>query len=88
MSVTDEIRSLTVPALPDDWSALDTKAVDTSRVLAIDAVNHAMQGELERAEELVDESWRLANDLADVRSRGLATAPTRSASRRQSPARR
>eukprot|EP01133_Synstelium_polycarpum_P022458 gene22458-26935_t len=42
-------------------------------VLAIDAVNHAMQGELERAEELVDESWRLANDLADVRSRGLAT---------------
>ena len=48
---------------------LDPFRVD---VLAIDAVNHAMQGELERAEELVDESWRLANALADVRSRGLA----------------
>lgn len=44
MSVTDEIRSLTVPALPDDWSALDIKAVDTSRVLAIDAVQKVGSG--------------------------------------------
>ncbi|WP_024796430.1 transketolase [Tomitella biformata] len=44
MSVTDEIRSLTVPALPDDWSALDAKAVDTSRVLAIDAVQKVGNG--------------------------------------------
>ena len=52
----------------EDWE-LDPFRVD---VLAIDAVNHAMQGELERAQALVDESWLLANALADVRSRGLA----------------
>ncbi|MCW4353176.1 transketolase [Hoyosella sp. YIM 151337] len=44
MSVTDEIRSLTTPDLPDDWTELDTKAVDTIRVLAADAVQNVGNG--------------------------------------------
>ncbi|MBT2265550.1 ATP-binding protein [Rhodococcus erythropolis] len=64
-----QARYWTDRALSTADRELDPFRVD---VLAIDAVNHAMQGELERAEELVDECWRLANTLADVRSRGLA----------------
>ena len=56
-----QARYWTDRALNAEDRELDPFRVD---VLAIDAVNHAMQGELERAEELVDESWRLANDLA------------------------
>ncbi|GAA4814231.1 transketolase [Tomitella cavernea] len=44
MSVTDEIRALTVPVLPEDWSELDEKAVDTARVLAVDAVQKTGNG--------------------------------------------
>ncbi|MBD8505250.1 transketolase [Hoyosella sp. G463] len=44
MSVTDEIRTLTPPHLPDDWTELDTRAVDTIRVLAADAVQHCGSG--------------------------------------------
>jgi transketolase len=42
--VTDDIRALTQPNLPDDWTDLDTKAVDTVRVLAADAVQAAGNG--------------------------------------------
>ncbi|MBF6262224.1 transketolase [Nocardia farcinica] len=44
MSVTDDIRALTQPNYPDDWTDLDTKAVDTVRVLAADAVQRAGNG--------------------------------------------
>ncbi|MFI9502902.1 transketolase [Nocardia sp. NPDC052566] len=44
MSVTDDIRALTQPNHPDDWTDLDTKAVDTARVLAADAVQNAGNG--------------------------------------------
>ncbi|WP_280508656.1 transketolase [Nocardia flavorosea] len=44
MSVTDDIRALTQPNPPDDWTDLDTKAVDTVRVLAADAVQTAGNG--------------------------------------------
>ncbi|MEU1980513.1 transketolase [Nocardia sp. NPDC019395] len=44
MSVTDDIRALTQPNLPADWTDLDTKAVDTVRVLAADAVQAAGNG--------------------------------------------
>lgn len=44
MSVTDDIRALTQPNLPDDWTDLDTKAVNTVRVLAADAVQNAGNG--------------------------------------------
>ncbi|ONM50351.1 transketolase [Nocardia donostiensis] len=44
MSVTDDIRALTQPNHPGDWTDLDTKAVDTVRVLAADAVQNAGNG--------------------------------------------
>ncbi|MDG3015925.1 transketolase [Speluncibacter jeojiensis] len=44
MSVTDEISSLTVANHPQDWTALDSKAVDTARVLAADAVQKVGNG--------------------------------------------
>ena len=34
----DDISSLVDMSVPDDWSPLDTRAVDTIRVLAADAV--------------------------------------------------
>ncbi|MEV0762459.1 transketolase [Nocardia sp. NPDC050435] len=44
MSVTDDIRALTQPNHPDDWTDLDTKAVDTVRVLAADSIQNAGNG--------------------------------------------
>ncbi|PHV67701.1 transketolase [Williamsia muralis] len=44
MSATDEIRELTQPSHPADWSEVDTKAVDTVRVLAADAVQKCGSG--------------------------------------------
>ncbi|NLE82857.1 MAG: transketolase [Rhodococcus sp.] len=44
MSITDEIRALTQPVHPADWTELDTRAVDTARVLAADAVQKAGNG--------------------------------------------
>ncbi|MGZ8179713.1 transketolase [Williamsia sp. SKLECPSW1] len=44
MAVTDEIRSLTQPSHPDDWTDVDTRAVDTVRVLAADAVQKCGSG--------------------------------------------
>ncbi|AOW94586.1 transketolase [Rhodococcus sp. WMMA185] len=44
VSITDDINVLTNPVLPADWTELDTKAVDTSRVLAADAVQKVGNG--------------------------------------------
>ncbi|NUS42178.1 MAG: transketolase [Mycobacteriaceae bacterium] len=44
MSVTDDIHVLTQPHHPADWSDLDTRAVDTARVLAADAVQKVGNG--------------------------------------------
>ncbi|MBO0855242.1 MAG: transketolase [Nocardia sp.] len=44
MSVTDDIRALIQPAHPAEWTDADTKAVDTVRVLAADAVQAAGNG--------------------------------------------
>jgi len=44
VSITDEIRTLTQPVHPADWTDLDTKAVDTARVLAADAVQKVGNG--------------------------------------------
>ncbi len=41
---TADISSLTTPHVPDDWSAVDTRAVDTVRVLAADAVQKVGNG--------------------------------------------
>ncbi len=44
MTVTDDIRALTQPSHPADWTDLDTRAVDTVRVLAADAVQKVGNG--------------------------------------------
>ncbi|MGH3775010.1 MAG: transketolase [Pseudonocardiaceae bacterium] len=44
MSVTDDLTQLTTPRVPDDWTDVDTRAVDTIRVLAADAVQRCGSG--------------------------------------------
>ncbi|MYR05691.1 transketolase [Gordonia sp. SID5947] len=44
MAITDDIRALTQAAHPDDWTELDTRAVDTARLLAADAVQKCGSG--------------------------------------------
>ncbi|MGB3304392.1 transketolase [Gordonia sp. (in: high G+C Gram-positive bacteria)] len=44
MATNDEIRALTQQVYPDDWTDLDTKAVNTARILAADAVQHCGSG--------------------------------------------
>ncbi|HEX2284057.1 MAG TPA: transketolase [Mycobacterium sp.] len=44
MTTLEEISALTRPNLPDDWTELDSRAVDTIRVLAADAVQKVGNG--------------------------------------------
>src|SRR6195952_2090834 len=44
VTTLDEISTLTQPHLPDDWTELDSRAVDTVRVLAADAVQKVGNG--------------------------------------------
>ena len=44
MTTLEEISALTQPHHPDDWSELDSRAVDTVRVLAADAVQKVGNG--------------------------------------------
>ena len=44
MTTLEEISTLTQPHLPDDWSEIDSAAVDTIRVLAADAVQKVGNG--------------------------------------------
>jgi transketolase len=44
VTTLEEISTLTQPRLPDDWSEIDSAAVDTVRVLAADAVQKVGNG--------------------------------------------
>ncbi|HEY6422279.1 MAG TPA: transketolase [Pseudonocardiaceae bacterium] len=44
MSVIDDLTQLTTSRVPDDWTDVDTRAVDTIRVLAADAVQRVGNG--------------------------------------------
>ncbi|RPA19692.1 transketolase [Gordonia sp. OPL2] len=44
MALTDDISALTKPSYPDDWTDVDTRAVDTVRILAADAVQKCGSG--------------------------------------------
>src|SRR5829696_7844715 len=44
VSVTDDLKARTEPNLPDDWTDLDRRAVDTIRVLAAEAVQNVGNG--------------------------------------------
>ena len=43
-SLPDELQAMTVARYPEDWTAEDTRAVDTVRVLAADAVENCGSG--------------------------------------------
>ncbi|WP_066903715.1 transketolase [Millisia brevis] len=43
-TTTDEIAALTQPSHPEGWTDLDTRAVDTARILAADAVQKVGNG--------------------------------------------
>ncbi|MGH3937094.1 MAG: transketolase [Pseudonocardiaceae bacterium] len=44
MSVTEDLTQLTTPRTPADWADVDTRAVDTTRVLAAEAVQRCGSG--------------------------------------------
>lgn len=44
MTLSPELQALTERSYPTDWSDLDTKAVDTARILAADAVQNIGSG--------------------------------------------
>ncbi|MGH3932813.1 MAG: transketolase, partial [Pseudonocardiaceae bacterium] len=44
MSVTEDLTQLTTPRIPADWADVDTRAVDTTRVLAAEAVQRCGSG--------------------------------------------
>ncbi|HEY0803504.1 MAG TPA: transketolase, partial [Pseudonocardiaceae bacterium] len=59
MSDTDDLTRLTTPHLPDDWTDLDRRAVDTIRVLAADAVQKVGNGHPGTAMSLAPAAYAL-----------------------------
>ncbi|TWP51927.1 transketolase [Lentzea tibetensis] len=58
-SVSDDITRLTEPHLPEDWTELDRRAVDTARVLAADAVQKVGNGHPGTAMSLAPTAYTL-----------------------------
>ncbi|MEV4596089.1 transketolase [Amycolatopsis sp. NPDC049253] len=68
----EELVRLTTKRLPEDWSELDRRAVDTARVLAADAVEHCGSGHPGTAMSLAPVAYALfqrvmRHDPADAR---------------------
>ncbi|MBB5152686.1 transketolase [Saccharopolyspora phatthalungensis] len=59
MSVTDDLARLTTKQLPEDWTELDQRAVDTARVLAADAVENCGSGHPGTAMSLAPAAYAL-----------------------------
>ena len=59
MSVTDDVARLTTKRLPEDWTELDQRAVDTARVLAADAVEKCGSGHPGTAMSLAPTAYAL-----------------------------
>ncbi|MCP2170245.1 transketolase [Goodfellowiella coeruleoviolacea] len=59
MSVTDDLTRLTEANLPEDWTELDKRAVDTVRVLAADAVQKVGNGHPGTAMSLAPTAYAL-----------------------------
>ncbi|AWB81860.1 transketolase [Corynebacterium yudongzhengii] len=75
MSLTEEQKAKTVRRYPEDWSDVDTRAVDTIRVLAADAVQEAGSGHPGTAMSLAPLAYTLYqrtmnHDPADVEFTG------------------
>src|SRR5829696_8583970 len=59
VSVTDDLKARTEPNLPDDWTDLDRRAVDTIRVLAAEAVQNVGNGHPGTAMSLAPTAYAL-----------------------------
>src|SRR5829696_116252 len=59
VSVTDDLKARTEPNLPDDWTDLDRRAVDTIRVLAAEAVQNVGNGHPGTAMSLAPAAYAL-----------------------------
>ncbi|GAA4032537.1 transketolase [Allokutzneria multivorans] len=59
MSVNTDLTGLTTPNLPEDWTELDRRAVDTARVLAADAVQKVGNGHPGTAMSLAPAAYTL-----------------------------
>jgi transketolase len=59
VSVTDDLARLTTKRLPEDWTELDQRAVDTVRVLAADAVEKCGSGHPGTAMSLAPAAYAL-----------------------------
>ena len=59
MSVTDDLKARTVSNVPDDWTDLDRRAVDTVRVLAAEAVQNVGNGHPGTAMSLAPAAYAL-----------------------------
>ncbi|MHA6804862.1 transketolase [Salinifilum ghardaiensis] len=59
MSVTDDLERLTTKRLPEDWTELDQRAVDTVRVLAAEAVENRGNGHPGTAMSLAPAAYAL-----------------------------
>jgi transketolase len=59
VSDTDDLTRLTTPQVPDDWTDLDRRAVDTIRVLAADAVQKVGNGHPGTAMSLAPTAYSL-----------------------------
>lgn len=66
MTLSPELQALTVPNYPSDWSDVDTKAVDTVRVLAADAVENCGSGHPGTAMSLAPLAYTLYQRVMNV----------------------
>ncbi len=62
----EQIAELTTPHYPADWTELDTKAVDTVRVLAMDAVQKVGNGHPGTAMSLAPLAYTLFSKVMDL----------------------
>nr|WP_232241935.1 transketolase [Corynebacterium ulcerans] len=63
--MSPELKALTTPHYPDDWSEVDTLAVDTARVLAADAVQKCGSGHPGTAMSLAPLAYTLYQRIMD-----------------------
>ena len=66
MTLSPELQALTVRNYPSDWSDMDTKAVDTVRVLAADAVENCGSGHPGTAMSLAPLAYTLYQRVMNV----------------------
>ncbi|AKK11156.1 transketolase [Corynebacterium uterequi] len=66
MTLSPELQALTERRYPSDWTDLDTKAVDTTRVLAADAVQNVGSGHPGTAMSLAPIAYTLFQRVMDI----------------------